>query len=66
MKSWVPLDKSEGPVKDKLSLSMRAASECWPEKVEDKDSGKASVLNHLFGGMAEPFHQPSIRPKLRP
>ena len=29
----VPLDKSEGPVKDKLSLAMRAASECGPEEV---------------------------------
>ena len=32
-KGRVALDKSDGPVKDKLSLAMPVASRCWPEKV---------------------------------
>ena len=64
---WVPLDKSEGSVKDELLLSVFLAPLFSPEKVEDQDSGNLT-LNHPSVELVlrRSFHQPSIRPKHRP
>ena len=37
---WVPIDKSEGLVKDKLSLAMRKHRDVGPTKCADEDTGK--------------------------
>lgn len=55
----VPLDKNEGPVKQKLSLAMRKHRNAG-QKVEDKESGKHFYSNHLLveavaGGVAHVF-----------
>jgi hypothetical protein len=42
----VPLDKSDGPVKQKLSLTMREDRFCLPENSVDEDTGKHLYLNH--------------------
>jgi hypothetical protein len=44
---WVPLDKSEGPVKTRLSLAMREHRFVGPRKFVDEDTGKHLYLNHL-------------------
>lgn len=41
-----PLDKSEVPVKDKLSLSMPGHRCCCQREVKTKNSGKHLRLNH--------------------
>ena len=42
----MPLDKREGPVKEKLSLAMREHHDVG-QRVEDEDSGKKHLdLNH--------------------
>jgi hypothetical protein len=63
----VPLDKSEGGVKDKSILSVFLAPLFLPERFEDQDSGNLT-LNHPPVEILSPrsFHQPSIRPKRRP
>ncbi len=46
----VPLDKSEGAVKDKILLGGALSTAFLPEKVEDQGSGNLT-LNHLGGNL---------------
>src|SRR5437016_11787005 len=62
------LDKSEGLVKDKVSLAMRKHRDDGPTSVPTKTLESIPNLNHLFVERFWccfcflPFHQPSIRP----
>jgi len=49
----VPLDKSEGVVKDKLVLGGARAPLSSPEKVEDQDSGNLTSESSC-GGVVPP------------
>jgi hypothetical protein len=62
----VPLDKSEGGVKDKSILSV-FWHRFFAREVEDQDSGNLT-LNHPPVGILSrrSFHQPSIRPNHQP
>jgi len=62
----VPLDKSEGPVKRKLSLAMRKHRYLRSLWTDDGRHQKASLtwitLRWKVLQLLLPFHQPSIRP----
>jgi hypothetical protein len=49
----VPLDKSEGSVKDKDILSVFFAPFALPERFEDQDSGNLT-LNHFSAELVVP------------
>jgi hypothetical protein len=54
----LPLDKSDGVVKDIVVLALRS-SVGFAREVEDQDPGNLT----LNQSPVEPFHQPSIRPR---
>lgn len=63
---WVPLDKSEGLVKQKLSLAMRKHRCVGQRLLTTEDTGKHLYLNHpSVEGFAVafclPFHQSRVR-----
>jgi len=51
--SWVPLDKSEGGVKDKNILTGVFGTASFAREVEDQDSGNLT-LNHLRQNVVPP------------
>jgi hypothetical protein len=58
----VPLDKSEGGVKDKVILCHAEAPLAVPERLRTKT---LEISRESFSG-GRSFHQPSIRPEPRP
>jgi hypothetical protein len=59
----VPLDKSEGSVKDIVILGGASAPLGLPERLRTKTLENLT-LNHFSGGTS--FHQPSIRSRHQP